>query len=234
MERKKGGLTCNQLKGIALIAMTCDHIGKQLCPQYILLQIVGRLAFPIFAFMIAEGCRYTSRRRQYLTSMAKMALLCQAVYFLAEGSLYQCILVTFSLSILLVYSADNAMRKKDVFSWFVFGVLLFWVWFLCVIFPGLLADLLPGTDFAVDYGVWGVLLPLLVYIGKTKAQRILLAALALLLLGSSMQGIQWYGLAAVPFLMFYNGERGGLNLKRFFYLYYPLHLLGIYLAGMVL
>ena len=49
------GLSGNQLKIIALIAMTCDHVGKELVPGINVLQIVGRLAFPIFAYMIAEA-----------------------------------------------------------------------------------------------------------------------------------------------------------------------------------
>ena len=57
------GLTGNQLKLIALVTMTIDHIGMQLFPRVRLLRIIGRLAFPIFAYMIAEGCRYTRNRR---------------------------------------------------------------------------------------------------------------------------------------------------------------------------
>ena len=54
------GLTNNQLKLIALVTMTLDHIGVVLFPQAQWLRIVGRLAFPIFAYMIAEGCRHTA------------------------------------------------------------------------------------------------------------------------------------------------------------------------------
>ena len=57
--KKFAGLTGNQLKLLALFAMTCDHVGLQLLPQFIILRIIGRLAAPLFAYMIAEGCRYT-------------------------------------------------------------------------------------------------------------------------------------------------------------------------------
>ena len=53
------GLTGNQLKLIALITMTIDHVGMMLLPQLRILRAIGRIAFPIFAYMIAEGCRYT-------------------------------------------------------------------------------------------------------------------------------------------------------------------------------
>ena len=55
MESMKRGLTGNQLKLIALITMTIDHIGYILLPQYRILRIIGRLAFPIYAYMIAVG-----------------------------------------------------------------------------------------------------------------------------------------------------------------------------------
>ena len=64
--KKFAGLTGNQLKLLALFAMTCDHVGLQLLPQFIILRIIGRLAAPLFAYMIAEGCRYTHDRGRYL------------------------------------------------------------------------------------------------------------------------------------------------------------------------
>ncbi len=47
------------LKIIACIAMTIDHIGYLLFPNIIVFRIIGRLAFPILAYLIAEGCKYT-------------------------------------------------------------------------------------------------------------------------------------------------------------------------------
>ena len=62
---KKLSLTNNQLKIIAVISMLLDHVGKELFPQYTILQIFGRVAFPIFSFMIAEGCLYTRDKKKY-------------------------------------------------------------------------------------------------------------------------------------------------------------------------
>ena len=111
--KKFPGFTGNELKLIALISMTCDHVGLQLLPDVQLLRILGRLAFPIFAYMIAEGCRYTRNRKKYLLRMVSLAALCQVVYFFAMGSLYQCILVTFSLSIGLIYAMDRWQTRGD-------------------------------------------------------------------------------------------------------------------------
>ena len=81
------GLTGNQLKLIALITMTIDHVGMMLLPQLRILRAIGRIAFPIFAYMIAEGCRYTHSRKKYLLSMLGIAALYQIVCFFAMGSL---------------------------------------------------------------------------------------------------------------------------------------------------
>ena len=98
--QNRWGLTGNQLKIIAMITMTCDHVGLQIFPQLQWLRILGRLAMPIYAYMIAEGCRHTRDRKKYLMRLLGMGILCQIVYFVAMESLYQCILITFSLSAL--------------------------------------------------------------------------------------------------------------------------------------
>ena len=80
-QNKPFRLTGNQLKLIAMVAMTADHVGLQLLPQVGFLRILGRLAMPLYAYMIAEGCRYTRSRKRYFLSIALMGLLCQLVYF---------------------------------------------------------------------------------------------------------------------------------------------------------
>ena len=219
----QGKLTSNQLKLLALLTMTVDHIGVQLLPQYPLLRIIGRLAFPIYAYMIAEGCAHTRNRRKYLLQMSGLALLCQLVYFFAIGSLFQCILVTFTLSILTIYAIDSET------SWHAPAALLA-VIFLTVILP----QLLPGTDYAVDYGLLGVLLPAAVYLGKTRKQKLLLSVILLSLLALDFGGIQWYGLLALVPLALYSGQRGKWKMKWLFYLYYPLHLVAIYSISLLL
>ncbi len=211
------GLTGNQLKILAMIAMTCDHVGLQLFPQAPVLRILGRLALPIYAYMIAEGCRHTRDRKKYLLRLAGLALVCQVVYFVAMGSLYQCILVTFSLSVCLIYSTGEAIRNPES-RWKTAGAYIA-VYLLCRVLP----DVLIHTDFAIDYGIWGVLLPVLVYFDRKWG---LVAGLVLLALDYG--GNQWWALAAVPLLMAYNGQRGKANIGRFFYWYYPAHLAVIY------
>lgn len=211
------GLNGNQLKILAMISMTLDHVGLMLLPRWMILRVLGRLAMPIYAYMIAEGCHHTRDRKRYFLRIAGMAALCQAVYWFAMGSVYMCILVTFSLSILLIGAMENFQKKRDRASQVLaFGALLI-VFFLCVALP----ELLPETDFGIDYGIAGVLLPVLVYFAKEKT-KYLTAGLFLVALGYG--GVQWFALAAVPLLGMYNGRKGQKNLGKWFYLYYPLHL----------
>ena len=110
----KFGLTGNQLKLIALVTMTIDHVGLLLLPQLVILRIIGRLSMPLYAYMTAQGCRYTHDRRRYFLRLAGLALVCQVVYYLADRSLYQCILVTFSLSVLCISAIDRARRGSGL------------------------------------------------------------------------------------------------------------------------
>ncbi len=189
--------------------MTIDHIGVQLFPDLIILRIIGRLAFPIFAYMIAEGATYTKNRTKYILTISLTALFCQLVYFFAEGSLDQCILVTFLLSILLIYALEYKNIIISLIS--VVGVFV-----LCEILN-------------IDYGFFGILTPVFIYFANGKTNKLIACSALLLLLGIVMGGVQWYSLFAIPLLALYNRKRGKLNLKYLFYIYYPLHLGIIYL-----
>lgn len=227
---RRFGLSGNQLKILALIAMTCDHVGKQLLPQYPILQIIGRVAFPIFAYLIAEGCMYTRNRKRYLGSMLLLAFACQVVYFVAMDSLYQCVLVSFSIAIGLIFLLDRAKKKANAAAWLTVALAMAAAVFVCEGLPVLWTT----TDFAIDYGICGVLLPVGVYLGKNKGQKLVLAAAAVFLGCLVLGGIQWYALASIVLLALYNGKRGKWKMKYLFYIYYPLHLGLIYLISIII
>ncbi len=229
-KQKTIGLSGNALKIIALLAMTVDHMSLMLFPEVILLRLVGRLAMPIFAWMIAEGCTYTKNRFRYFFTVFGVGLLCQIVYLLFMQSLNQCILITFSMSLLLIYTMDLAEKKKNFLSLCLMGLTFAGVCYICVFLPG---DL-PGTDFRVDYGIWGVLLPVVIYTAKAKEQKLMAAAGVLVLLAIAYGRWQWFALLALPLIALYNGQRGKAKLKYLFYLYYPLHLAALYGISLLL
>ena len=219
------GLSNNQLKLIALLTMTVDHIGAYMFPHILWLRIVGRIAYPIFAYMIAEGCFYTRRPRRYIGSMAALALLCQVVYFVFTGSVYMYIPVTFTLSIGLIFLLKRAMAEANEKSFVLFGLGVLGALAVTELLPGLLTK----TDFGVDYGFLGVMLPVVVFAGRTRWQKLFLEAAVLVLLGIQYGWVQIWALLALPFLALYNGQRGKWKLKWMFYIYYPAHLAVIYL-----
>ncbi len=225
MNIQKLKLSNNQLKIIGMIAMLCDHAGKELFPQFRALQIIGRLALPVFAYMIAEGCRYTRNRKSYLLKIAILAFGCQAVYFIAEGSLYQNILITFTLSVLIIYAIDNFLKKKDFLSGIIVTATASAVIIICIFLP----ELIKNRDFNIDYGFFGVMLPVVVYYMPSKMYKIIGAAACLAAISIDLGGIQWYSLLTVLLLAVYNGERGKHNLKYLFYIFYPAHLAVIYI-----
>lgn len=225
----KKGLSGNFLKIIALITMTMDHAGLMLFPQCAWLRILGRLAFPLYAYMIAEGCRYTKNMARYFGSVAFVGVVCQLVYWFAMGSLYMCIMVTFSLSIALIALVKEVTQRGGILRHLALTAAVAGVFFLCHGLPALL----PDTDFSIDYGFIGVMIPVLIYLGTNAVSRLVLAGIGLAMLAATLGGIQWYGLLALPLLALYSGRRGKGKLKWLFYLYYPVHLVILYALSMV-
>lgn len=210
--------------------MLADHVGEALFPDVYILRVIGRLAFPIFAYMIAEGCKYTRNRVRYLAQIAALGIACQLVYFFAMGSLYQGILITFSLSIITVFAIDNFLKKKNFSSCAVMLLTVAAVIFISVLMP----IIFKGQGFALDYGALGVLMPIAVYYLPKKWKKISASALILLARAALYGDFRWFALLAIPLLMIYNGERGKANLKYLFYIFYPTHLVAIYLLEILI
>ena len=235
--QKIGFLSGNMLKIIAALAMLADHVGVLIFPQYDILRIIGRLAFPIFAFMIAEGCKYTRNIIRYFFMIFGLAFICQAVYFFFMGSLFMCVLVTFSLSILALFALNNfktMLFEKDCAPAYKF--LAAGLFVSCIVFIYALNQILT-----IDYGFWGCMLPVFAgafHMPKNCNVKILkkldnhyvsiaMMALCLFPVIDSIGFIQGYSLWALVPLTLYSGKRGKLNMKYFFYIFYPLHLVAL-------
>ena len=209
-------LSGNALKILAAIFMTIDHIGVILFPRVLILRIIGRLALPIYAFMIAEGCKYTRNKKKYFGMVFGLGSVCQIVYYLFDGSLYFSILITFSLSILMIYALQDWKQKKTALSGLVFAA-------------SVIAVYLLNQWLTIDYGFWGCMLPVFAALlhGTTRdslPMNTTMLGVGLVFLGVSTDWIQCLALLALPLLYAYNGKRGKLNLKYFFYIFYPTHL----------
>lgn len=210
------------LKLLALVSMTIDHVGMVFFPFDPLFRVVGRMAFPIYAFLCAQGCIHTKNTDRYLLRLGAFALLSEIPYDLAgDGVLFslqgQNVFFTLFLGALAVKLYRQSGRIR--------GVLL------CVLASELLAS---------DYGWYGVMLVFAFYYFADQRESMLLAFAILtvaflgyieLATGSGFAALQvWCLSAAVP-IWFYNGKRGPSGGKLLFYGYYPLHLLAIFLIS---
>ena len=222
------GLNGNQLKLLALISMTIDHIGAYIFPGILWMRIVGRLAFPIFAFMVGQGAKHTRSLKRYWLTMAVSAFICQVVSMAFRGDLYQCILVTFTLSLSVIFLIKNAEEKKTFLARFGAICGLGGALVICLGLP----KMIPGFD--VDYGLLGVMAPVAVYLAQDRLRGIFALSICLMGISEGTLWIQWLSLGAIPFLLLYNGKRGKWKMKWLFYIYYPAHLVVIYLAEMLL
>lgn len=228
-------LNANALKFLAAALMLVDHIGYMLLPQVLFLRIVGRLSMPLFAFALSEGCRYTKNKAKHFFLLFTLAALCQAVYFFFDdGNLYMSILVTFSLSVLTIYALQ--FFKKTLFNKKSDGLDkgLAFTLFSAV----LLCDFALCQLFTIDYGFWGIMLPVFASVFDFRGipapallqkldclpARVFALSIGLLLLAFSFGGIQFYCLLTIPILLLYNGKKGERDTKYFFYVFYPLHL----------
>ena len=221
----KKGLNSNIIKIIALLTMTIDHIGVMLFPTIKIFRIIGRISFPLFAFCIAEGCKYTKNRLKHFLMIFILGVICQVVFYFTSGDIFQGILISFSLSILLIYSYDYAIKTKKLWAFLlVIGL---------IVVIALLNFLLPLAfkkgEFYFDYGFTGIMLAFLIYIPKNYKLKVIFAFIGTILVAiESSYSLQWWSLFSIIILAFYNGKNGKLNIKYLFYIYYPLHFAILY------
>lgn len=230
-------LSGNMLKIIAAVSMFIDHVGLMFFPRVYIFRVIGRLAFPIFAFMIAEGCRYTKNRLKYLLTVTFMGLAYTAVYYVYSKKIYFCILVTFSLAIMLTFSLQefkNAVFSKE--ASFTKKILTL------IIFLATLATVITINHFFfVDYGLVGCLTPMFVSMFHSPQKdapkifsvldtlpfHVLGLLIGIITLYIVYGGVRIFAILAIPLLLLYSGKRGKAKMKYFFYIFYPAHLLAL-------
>ena len=215
---KNGIFSGNALKIIAMISMLIDHIGVILLDNYEPFRIIGRLAFPIYAYLIVEGCKHTNNRLFYLLRIFSLGVLCQGVFYFVSQSLYLNILLTFSVSIMMIYLLQSAKKNSIITVIFLIAIVALWT--------GCNRLLTYGIEF--DYGFLGIMLPVIIALSDNRKEKVILTFSALFLLSQVMGGTQIWSLLSVIPILLYNGRRGKLKLKNFFYLFYPLHLAILY------
>ncbi len=207
------------LRVVAIITMTVDHIGLFLLGNNLVCRIVGRIAFPIYAFLIANGYRHTKDLKRYTIRLAVLALVSQVPFLLVHRILEPHfwglnIFFTLLLGLFAIWSFDRA-KKNPVML--VFAVVL----------------MILGELVRVDYGWRGVALILACHVFFER-KALLFLTVGLILISPNIgltKGIDigFLGLFAMLFIGIYNGKPGAKVWQSWFYWYYPVHLLILYL-----
>ena len=230
-------MTSFLLKIIGIISMFCDHFGDAIIGKFSFLNLIGRIAFPLFAYQMVQGYMHTKNLKNYISKMFIFACISQIPFMLFQST-YNApftlnIFFTFFIALITLHIYDEC--KNPLFRFFV-------VFYICI-----LAELIH-----VDYGAFGILLIFIFYFFENNFKekkfiniplnKILLTISTIILcFGRYIFDIIDYpnyirhflacGLftsLALIFILLFNGKEGK-KLKYLFYVFYPLHLLILYL-----
>ncbi len=214
-------MTNFQLKILALIFMTIDHIGYYIPdtfdPLHLIMRMIGRLSFPIFLFLILEGYKFTRDKKRYIAGMYIFAFISALPFYLCFGIIYNVFftLGTVVLMLLVLEKYSNCAYNYIILIAFAFVSFPFdWG------FPAII------TVFFLRHSMYDT--------HKTAIRLPIFLALSTTLYYSTVDTINIYLmyyivpiLGAIPFLLTYNGKLG-LKLKGrtkyVMYAYYPAHL----------
>lgn len=224
-------LNANQLKLIAILAMTVDHLtwaffpGLQSAWPILMLHGIGRLTAPIMWFFIAEGCHYTRSMSRYAGRLFLFAIVSHFAYDFAFGIPAMPLSTGFFNQTSVLWSLAWAVvligicNQEKIPQW---AKVLSLIGICLVSFPS-------------DWSCIAVMCPFYLYLHrnnfKKQARDIVIwsacyAAVYFIFLDKIYGLLQLFTALSIPLLARYNGEPGRWKgMKWFFYLYYPAHLL---------
>ena len=232
---KRPSLSGSTLKIIALVTMMIDHFGAVFVQRamsmpgfehefwnslYWPMRYVGRLAFPIFCFLLVEGFCHTSDMKKYLGRIIVFALISEIPFNLGVTGKwldfnYQNVFWELALGIVAMFFM-KILEEKNLN--YILQVLLR----LLVIFVFAIA----AETLNLDYGMYGIVSIVALYVFRqNKWMQLLVGAISFM----------WEPVAPFAFLpiALYNGERG-IKMKYLFYIFYPAHLLVFYIIARIL
>lgn len=220
--KQQRGIYQEELKLIACVSMLIDHVGAVLYPQIRLLRVIGRIAFPIFCFLLAEGSYYTHNPKKYAVRLSIGMLLSELpfdfAFFGGWTWQHQSVMVT----LLLGFLALETMKKTEKTGLKILAALPFAL----------------AAEFAcTDYGGDGVMLIAMFGIVRGMPHENLLQFLGMLVICGMMNSahisiwgirisIELFAVLAIFPICGYSGRKRteGKALQWAFYLFYPVHI----------
>ncbi|MGD9901122.1 MAG: TraX family protein [Spirochaetales bacterium] len=223
------------LRLIAIITMAIDHIGLLFFPELLILRIIGRLAFPIFAYALATGFIKTSNRKRYFLTILIFAFIAQIPYmFLTENANFNPlqfnILFLFAYAIIVLYVIEEYKKQRAQNTIFK-PLLLLILSIVMTLVPVILEHTL---QIAFSYATYGVLMVIGFYLfNDFNKKNILLLSIWFVLIngfnifylivGIGYQALSLVALPLIILLIKYTHPKFKLN-KYVSYIFYPAHL----------
>lgn len=228
-------LTVFHIKILAMLFMLIDHIGYVFFPQAFVFRMIGRLAFPLFAWLIANGAIHTHNMKRYLLRIFLLAVISQIPYVLMVHEVnpnYWDLNAIFSLFLGLFAIACFSITKNKLLR----------VLIVCI-------AVATAVICNVDYGGVGVLSIIFFYLFFHDLKKMALSQflvyvirsvldIELYLVSNQLEKINITNVAepvallSLVFIALYNGKEG-LKMQWAFYAFYPLHLLVLYLLRLI-
>jgi len=208
--------------------MVIDHVGAAFFPGVMIWRIIGRIAFPIFAYCLVVGCLYTRDIKKYLLRLLVFAVISQPVYLLNWYGIYSLqqwlqlnIVFTLFFGAIAVYGLMDLRRRW----WMLLPVVAAFMWL------------------KLEYGWYGLALIVAFYVFRKHrwlSLAVITAILAVKLfeapfvsVGDARLGAQGLAILALPFIYIQTNLKLRVN-KYFYYAFYPAHLALIYTFKYVL
>jgi uncharacterized membrane protein len=227
---KAKGISADTLKWIAMITMFIDHIGAvviEYIPQfelpavkaaYYVMRYIGRLAFPLYCFLLVEGYIHTGNQMRYLRDLLIFAAISEIPFeicFMTEvGTGFHNVFWTLAIGLAVMMALDYAKKNRFANNT--------WINLIVMIIGAFVAEYL-----GCDYGAIGVLLIFILYQTRSdRAKQSIFGGIAML--------YEVTGPIAFVLTYFYNGERKIKKYKYAFYAFYPVHILLLYLIRCIL
>jgi hypothetical protein len=232
-----------QIKLIAITIMVIDHAAILFFPGIIVFRIIGRIAFPLFAFLITEGFRHTRSVKKYLFRLLLCAVLFQIPDWLFGSETMRHIFISWGWE-----SVPSINYELNIFATLFLGLAAVSLYkklkgkHIAYSWLAVTAIAAAAQIIGADYGAYGVFYIIVFYVAGRDISKMLIGGI--ILHGSYAayeavtsyaasgviafpHSIQLYSLLSIGIIALYNGERGR-KMKYFFYLFYPLHMIVLY------
>lgn len=222
------------IKMIAVITMVIDHVGLFFFPGVIEMRMIGRISFPLFAWLIANGAQYSKNTTRYLKRLFLLAVIAQVPFYFANNLIGidpTLLNVVFTLTLGLV-AIMGIKQYRDTLSR------------LAII--GAAAAIAQFIN--ADYGALGVFSIVSFFLFAEHPKRLIVAQAAIFFFPVLALGVEfvltgarenlyvpigWMAVFALPIILAYN-KREGIRARNFFYIFYPLQYAALYVLKLLI